>query len=165
MGEGQWSQLFKSFKKTLLTHPNLKNIISVHLLTDRILGLIIKNGLWINGIKTREWKEFASKSGREIEFEYWGNSEIFDRLSRSENEGKLYYWFNKDEFSDDWFDQRLEESIINIGNRYTPIINFDLPIAQVFEGLSRDNLFKQRFISFMDKLLKTYKKQLPNLKK
>lgn len=108
--------------------------------------------------KTREWKEFASKSGREIEFEYWGNSEIFDRLSRSENEGKLYYWFNKDEFSDDWFDQRLEESIINIGNRYTPIINFDLPIAQVFEGLSRDNLFKQRFISFMDKLLKTYKK-------
>jgi hypothetical protein len=51
--------------------------------------------------------------GREIESEYWGHSELFERLGKKENEGKLYYWFWQEEFSEDWFTNRLQESIRN----------------------------------------------------
>ncbi|MBK8685645.1 MAG: ATP-binding protein [Bacteroidetes bacterium] len=88
----------------------------------------------------------------------------FDRLNKPENEGKLYYWFGQEEFSDNWFKQKLEESILNLGKRYTPEINFDLPIAKVFEGLSRDKYFKKQFLSHLDDLLKKYNQAVSHVK-
>ncbi|MBK7267700.1 MAG: hypothetical protein IPI12_15520 [Ignavibacteriales bacterium] len=76
------------------------------------------------------WKEFAKSKGRDLEFEYWGESELFDRLSKKENEGRFYFWFNKEEFTDKWFKDQLDVSVRNLDRRYTPELNFDLPIAK-----------------------------------
>lgn len=174
MGDSQWTQLDESFKTAFAKHPNLiKYYICVPL--DRPDPRITitsgkRRGQQVNHFmdkwnkKVAEWEAFAKSNNRTIEFEFWGNSEIYDRLTKPENEGKLRYWFEQEEFSDNWFKQKLEESILNLGKRYTPEINFDLPIAKVFEGLSRDEYFKEQFISHLGDLLKNYNKAVSHVK-
>ncbi len=165
MGDSQWAQLEKSFKTAFSKHPNLKKYFICTPLDRQ--DPRIDNQKWFMdrwNEKVAEWSKFAEDNGRTIEFEYWGNSELFERLSKSENEGKLRYWFGQEEFSDNWFKQKLEESILNLGKRYTPEINFDLPIAKVFEGLSRDEFFKNQFISHLDDLLRSYTKAVSHVK-
>lgn len=174
MGDAQWAQLDKSFKTAFEKHPNLvKYFICIPL--DREDPRITiqrgkRAGKKVNHFmdrwkaKVNEWKAFAKSNGREIEFEYWGNSELFERLGKRENEGKLYYWFEQEEFSDSWFTHRLQESIRNLDKRYTPELNFDLPIAKVFEGISRDKYFNSQFNSYLDDLLKTFSKAVSHVK-
>lgn len=161
MGHSQWQQLDKSFKRTLQTHPNLvKYYICIPL--DRQDPRIEDQDWFMDRWKAKvdEWREYAKNEGREIKFEYWGNSELFDLLSKPENQGKQYYWFNRDEFSDRWFSEKLEEAIQNLDERYTPELNFELPIARVFNGLRRDDLFQKQFEEHLDNLLQKNEKAL-----
>jgi len=174
MGNAQWIQLEKSFKTAFEKHPNLvKYFICIPLDREDPRITIAKGkqkGKRVNhfmdkwNAKVKEWKEFAKLNGREIEFEYWGNSEIFERLGKRENEGKLYYWFEQEEFSDKWFSDRLQENIKNLDKRYTPAINFDLPVAKVFEGISRDKYFKDQFNLYYGELLKKFNKAVSHLR-
>lgn len=45
--------------------------------------------------------------------------------------------------SQEWFKQKIDESIAALGERYTPKLNFRLPIAKIFNGLSRNEAFKR----------------------
>lgn len=170
MDDSQWTQIEKSFKTAFAKHPSLKKYFICTPLDRQDPRIVTKKGTVVKYFmdvwkeKVADWEAFASASGRAIEFEYWGNSELFDRLNKPENEGKLYYWFGQEEFSDNWFKQKLEESIVNLGKRYTPEINFDLPIAKVFEGLSRDEYFKKQFLSHLDDLLKNYHQAVSHVK-
>lgn len=174
VGDVQWTQLDDSFKRAIDKHPKLlKYYICTPLDREDPRVVISKGkreGQRVNhfmdkwNTKVTEWKSYAKSQGREIEIEYWGNSELFDRLNKPENEGKLYYWFGQEEFSDNWFKQKLEESIINLGKRYTPEINFDLPIAKFFEGLSRDEYFKKQFLSHLDDILKNYNQAVSHVR-
>lgn len=165
MGKSQWIDLDESFKTAFSKHPNLKKYYICTPL-DRQDPRIDKQMWFMDkwNAKISEWQEFSIANERTIEFEYWGNSELFERLSKPENEGKLRYWFGQEEFSDSWFKQKLEESILNLGERYTPEINFDLPIAKTFEGISRDDFFKQQFIFYLDDLLRKYNEAVSNVK-
>jgi hypothetical protein len=102
--------------------------------------------------KVVEWETKARKSGREIEFIYWGSSELFSRLSRPEHIGRRSFWFNEIELDEDWFTQRLAEATNNLNKRYSPEVNFELPIATVFHGLGRDKTFTERWRSQFDEL-------------
>ncbi|MGM0587119.1 MAG: ATP-binding protein [Bacteroidota bacterium] len=161
MGNSQWQQLDKSFKRAIETHLNLvKYFICIPL--DR-QDPRLENQKWFMDKwkeKVDEWQEYAKNEGRDIEFEYWGSSELSDLLSKSENEGKQYYWFHREEFSDRWFSEKLEEAIQNLDERYTPELNFDLPVARVFNGLRRDKLFQKQFEEHLDKLLQKNEKAL-----
>ena len=166
MEDSQWKQLDESFKTAFAKHPNLvKYYICVPLDRQDPRITIQKGkraGQKVNhfmdkwNTKTAEWQAFAQSQNRTIEFEFWGNSEIFERLTKKGNEGKLHYWFGKEEFSDEWFSQKLHENISNLDKRYTPELNFDLPIARIFDGLSRDVYFNKQFTYFFDELLKKY---------
>lgn len=174
VGDAQWSQLENSFKTAFAKHPNLIKYYICTPLDREDPRIIISKGKRKNqrvnhfmdkwNAKVEELKSYAKTQGREIEFEYWGNSEIFERLGRKPNEGKLYYWFGKEEFSDEWFSIRLRESIRNLDKRYTPELNFNLPIAKVFEGIARDNNFKIQFLLYLDDLLKNSNKAVSHVK-
>ncbi|MDO4692976.1 MAG: ATP-binding protein, partial [Porphyromonadaceae bacterium] len=130
MGNSQWNQLQESFETALLKHPRLTRYyicIPLDRADARSSGRKSLLDRWNE--KVTAWAEIAHRQWREIEFEYWGDSEIFDRLSKSEHAGRRYYWFGQDEFSDSWFSQKLEESISNLGVRYTPELNFTMPIS------------------------------------
>jgi hypothetical protein len=61
---------------------------------------------------------------------------------------------NTDQLSEDWFKQKMDESILALGPRYTPTLHFELPIAKIFNGLSRNIQFKQELDSFFDEVYK-----------
>jgi hypothetical protein len=158
MGDGQWSQLDESFEKAFSKHPRLVRYY-ICLPLDR-QDPRIDNQKWFMdkwNARVERWTAFAKAKGRLVSFEYWGSSDLFDRLSRAENEGRQFYWFGSEEFSDRWIGQELEESIRGLGKRYTPKLNVELPIVKVFDGLARNDAFAARFLSYLDDLLKKYK--------
>ena len=153
MGDSQWNQLKESFETALSKHPRLtRYYICIPL--DRADARISSRKSLLDrwDEKVTAWTKIANRQGRKIEFEYWGDSEIFDRLSKSEHAGRRYYWFGQEEFSDSWFSQKLEESISNLGVRYTPELNFQLPISWSLQGLSRDKCFQFQFNTCFRKL-------------
>lgn len=157
MGDSQWNQLKDSFETALDKHPKLiKYYVCIPL--DRADARIIGRKYFLDrwNEKVNEWTKIAKDKGREIEFEYWGDSEIFDRLSRTEHTGRRYYWFGNEEFSNAWFKQKLEESISNLGVRYTPELNFQLQISRSFDGLSKDKFFQDQFVARFEEFMRNF---------
>lgn len=158
MGPAQWKQIEHSFKTALEKRHDLTKYYICIPLDRQSPG--IPNEKWFMdkwNEKVVEWGNYAKSKGRRIEFEYWGSSELLDRLSLEKHAGRRYFWFNQLEFSDEWFAERLNGSIADLGNRYTPELNFELDIAKTFDGIARDDNFKKQFISFYDDLLKKSK--------
>ena len=163
LGKAQWSQIEESFKTALEKHPKLaKYIVCVPL--DRPdpritvtkgnrAGKSNKSLMDRWNEKVALWKDLAEKQGRIVDIEFWGDSEIFDRLSKEENRGRKYFWFNEESFSKEWFADRLEQSIANLGKRYTPELNVDLPIAEIFDGLSGGSFFYKHFYECINQVL------------
>lgn len=145
MENSQWSQLKKSFETALKTHPKLiKYYICVPLdRQDPRDGKKWFMDKWRE--KTQKWTESAKSQGREITFEYWGSSELIHRLSEEKHVGRRRFWFATEEFSVNWFQSHIENSIKNLGPRYTPELNFELDIAKHFDVLSRNERFRDFF--------------------
>jgi len=159
MGNSQWSQLKESFETALRTHPKLtKYYICIPL--DRQDPRRNDQSWFMDkwNEKTQEWIKYANGLGRSITFAYWGSSELIHRLSKEEHAGRRLFWFSKEEFSDKWFQSYIENSIHNLGHRYTPKLNFELDIAKHFDALSRNDRFRDYFKNRLHDLLKNLKK-------
>ncbi len=162
------NQLDKSIKSALKTHPNLTKYY-VCIPFDLPDPRTEKKGKKQKSAKDKwddwvsKWSDYAEKQGRALEVELWGSSELLERLTKPEHEGRRYYWFNDEEFSDKWFEERLEENIENLGKRYTPELNYELPISEAFDGLARNSDFKERFKKKYYEFLKQYNKSTKNL--
>lgn len=143
MGPVQWKELSKSYKTVLEKHPNLiKYIICIPMdrSDPRIPDQKWFMDRWNDNIKV--WKKMACEDyGRDIEFEYWGSSELLDRLMQNNNAGIRQYWFDSFSISDEWLSEMLNRSIASLGERYSPKLNFQLDIAKVFEGIARETSF------------------------
>jgi len=139
---GQWAQIEDSYKRALKNHPRLVRY-TVCLPIDRSDGG--KSGgasmltTWQK--KVAAWQRLATDQGRTVEIEYWGRSELIERLSRSAHKGRLWFWFGSEELGPDWFEQRLDEAIKDAGRRYTPELHVELEVAEPFDGLARSGRF------------------------
>ncbi|HYH05692.1 MAG TPA: AVAST type 2 anti-phage system protein Avs2, partial [Thermoanaerobaculia bacterium] len=153
----QWKQLNESVASALAKHPRLTRYI-ICLPFDRADPRIEKKGKkqksamseWNAHVKT--WTQWAKDRGMVVTFEYWGDHEISSRLSLEEHHGRHYFWFHEDRFGPQWFQQRFEEARANVGERYTPELNVDLPIARLFAGLGRTDAFRHRFLVLRGKI-------------
>lgn len=143
IGSSQWKQIEESFMTAIEKHSNLvKYFVCIPL--DRPDARVKKQksllDKWNDSVE--KWRFYAQeKYGRSVEIEYWGSFELTDRLVKEENIGRIKYFFYTKEFSDEWFERKLEESIKNLGNRYTPEFNVDLEINDDFDGLARNSSY------------------------
>ncbi len=62
--------------------------------------------------------------------------------------------------TNNWFTKQCNSSILDLGNRYTPEINFELEISSIFEGLGKTDVFKKKMTKKFDELLIKGKKVL-----
>ncbi|WP_308635282.1 NACHT domain-containing protein [Paenibacillus silvisoli] len=139
MGDSQWKQIEDSFKTAFKKHPKLRKYY-ICLPLDR-QDPRVHNQKWFMdkwNSHVEGWKKYALENKREIDFEYWGSSELLAKLSQEKNAGRYRFWFNSDLLSEKWFKEKLQLSIDSLGNRYTPKLNFDLEIAKTFDGITRD---------------------------
>lgn len=156
----QWNQIEKSIKTAIDNHPSLSKY-HVCLPIDRpdakVKGQKSMLEKWEK--KVKEWKLYSNTIfGKEIEIIYWGSFELIERLSKKEHQGLRYFWFNQEEFQDDWFNYKNEESINALGARYSKELNFELPIAKIFDGLSRDKGLEKQHHTKYSNLLNNYRK-------
>ena len=133
----QWQQLDSSVKTALDKHPKLVRYY-VCVPRDRSDARVSKQtsemDKW-NG-HVIKWEMWAQDRGMTVEFIWWGSSELVYRLSREEHTGRSFFWFGQHEFSQNWFDLHLAESVEAAGPRYTPELHVDLPVAQELERFS-----------------------------
>jgi hypothetical protein len=156
---GQWGQIDESIKTALDRHPNLR-IYYVALPNDPSDARIENQDSMLDKWNERveRWKGWAQDKGMDVEFLPWWSSDMIERLQRQENAGLNYYWFNKEEFTDEWVSKVNEQAIKALGKRYTPEVHVELEISKVFNGISRDEYFEKQVISLLDTLLIQYKK-------
>ncbi|RXE57729.1 AVAST type 2 anti-phage system protein Avs2 [Acetivibrio mesophilus] len=155
----QWKELDKSITTVLKKHPKLKKYY-ICMPLDRADPRIEKQKWFMDkwNEKVALWTIQAQDNGMEVSFEYWGTSEIFDRLSKEEHRGRYLFWFNKEQFSLEWFKGRLQETIANVGPRYTPELNVKLPISKIFGALGCTDEFINEVKYYCGNCLKQFHK-------
>ena len=130
----QWSQLDSSVKTALEKHPNLVRYficVPMDRPDARIPGQKSALQRWNEHVE--KWEGWAADRGMNVEFVWWGSSELLDKLASPEHIGRVYFWFNKRGFDQQWFQDRLKEAVDSAGPRYTPQVHVDLPIARSLE--------------------------------
>ncbi|NGY37651.1 ATP-binding protein [Flavobacterium petrolei] len=152
----QWTEIDKSVITAIDNHLNLKKYciaIPIDMPDGKVKGKKSMLDKWKS--KTQEWIDYAKTKGIYLTFDFWGSSELITRLSKKENEGIKYFWFNQEEFLDTWFNYKNQESTTALGARYTKDLNVELPIAKLFDGIARDENFKkqsdERYAEFIEK--------------
>jgi len=155
----QWRQLDESVQKALEKHPRLTSY-TICLPIDRQDPRLEDQKWFMDKWKEHvvKWQSWAEEKGRSVEFNYWGEHEVWERLSREEHRGRYFFWFNKELFSQQWFKNRIEEAVANVGPRYTPELNVELPIARLFDGLGQTPDFYTRIMNLYGPIKTTYSK-------
>lgn len=158
LDSSQWIQINKSVITTINNHPTLtKYFIAIPI--DRpdakVEGKTSMLDKWNAKVKT--WEAYAAKKGMTISFRFWGSFELVQLLAKRDHEGLKYFWFNQEEFTDEWFDTKNDESINALGPRYSKELNLKLDIAKVFNGLSQDDSFKVQTHSKFKEVVKKYR--------
>jgi len=145
----QWSQTDHSVRTALEKHSDLERyfVCAPHDLSDaRIEGRKSELDQWNDHV--RKWRGWGQARGMDVEFVWWGSSELIERLSAEENAGRLKFWFGDHyTFSHDWFASRLEEAIATADERYTPKVHVDLDVAQSLEMFGRTETAVNRILS------------------
>lgn len=164
MGISQWKQIKISFEKVLDTHPLLVDYyicLPLDFSDPRVPGKKSLKDKWNEHII--KWSLYAETRNRKINFHFWGSFELTEKLTKAENNGRRYYWFNELEFSNDWFIQHLNESIAILGSRYTPKLNVQLDISKSFLGIYRSSVYKKEFIRLYNDFLVEGQKSFQSL--
>lgn len=87
----------------------------------------------------KKWREKAKSAKRSISFTLWGKSQFATRLARGESyySGRLLYWFDHEALTQEWLVRQFKRPRADLGTRYTPETNVELPIRRDFMALSR----------------------------
>lgn len=154
LGSTQWNEMNDSVETALDKHPKLeKYIIAIPIdpsdgRLDKQTSLLQK---WENNVK--KWEGWAKAKGMSVVFEPWWSSDLIAGLRKPENKGLTYFFFNKDEFTDEWFSEQTDSSIDDLDKRYTSELNFNLEISEIFCGVARDEKFKEIITKYFDDFL------------
>lgn len=141
LSASQIGQLDKSIEQALEKHPRLNRFVVAlpfDLRDARVGKKQTELGRW--EAWTARWKAEAAKSGRSLDFELWGATQLTERLSRDlpRYRGRAVFWFDEAVLGPSWFRQRFETSRAALGARYTPDTNIDLPIRRTIQQFCRD---------------------------
>lgn len=109
-----------------------------------------------------EIEQAAQEVGMQVEWRV--PSFIEYQLSQPKNNWIFNIFFGQNGLSPDFLNHQVEKEIANLGPRFDRELNFELPIAQLFDNISHNEMFYHRFIQVLDKWLteKSYKKLKDN---
>lgn len=144
----RWGQIDDSVRTAIERHPRLVKytLCLPKNLTDRRLEEATSERPTLQH-RVERWKGWAEEEGRQINFEFWGETELGERLTRDTPDyaGRTRFWFDNRSFTHDWFSRRFAEVRKNLGPRYTPELNVELPISKVFDAIGRTGILAQEF--------------------
>jgi len=159
MGDAQWQQIDKSVQTAIEKHSRLVMYFvcfPLDFADPRIEHREFAADRWERHVA--RWEVWAQARGMRVRFVHWGEHELATRLMRDENRGRILYWFGKQLFSREWFEDRLEEAVANADQRYLPELNVDLSMQDIFDGLGRTSEFFDRLKVMQGKVRRAHEK-------
>ena len=139
----KWRQVDKSVRKAIQTHPELtRYIIAIPCdLTNKVGKRSGKAGRQVWDERVAKWKSGVVKK-KNLEFEFWGESELRDRAINHLSSGAIAYWFDATVLDAGWFKKRSKRAIKELGTRFMPDSNIDTDITRHFAVfLKKDEAF------------------------
>lgn len=155
LGVSQFNQIDKSVTTAFKLHKNIKKFyIALPLDLPDDGKVKTRSARKRYEEKVAKWQKIKGAEG--TEFILWGKHEILTLLSKKENEGMVRFWFSKEEFTRQDFDNQNRKAIDALGSRYTPELNVELDISMAFDGLSRNARFEGRLKEHLAKFRKAW---------
>lgn len=134
----QWDQIDDSVKTALEKHPNVYKYticLPIDRPDARIEGQKSCLEKWNDHVA--KWERWVNDKNMTVEFVFWGESQIFQRLSQEKHRGRYLFWFDKDLLSYQKMLNQIDETIANVGPRYTPELNIHLELSKAFDFIAR----------------------------
>ncbi len=104
--------------------------------------------------RQKSWRERIPGASR-VRIDLWSEGALLEKLSGHPNQrGITWFFWSEDIFTPDWCKKRLDVTLQAAGDRYTPELHVDLPVAFSLEGLSNSDLYRSRYRRYRARLLK-----------
>lgn len=163
LDETQWRQINKSVSTALAKHPNLKRLY-IAIPIDPSDARVGNQKSMLNKWNTHvaQWVNEANLLSRVVEFVPWWSSDLISKI-QSADSGFLHFWFNKEEFTTEWFSHQNKLAIADLGPRYTPELNLELPISHLFDGLSHNENYVSEIARSFLCIMQSVKKLIERL--
>lgn len=150
LGDSQWKQIDESVTNAMTKYKNITKYyiaIPIDPPDAKIVGKTSMRDKWNNKVKS--WKQKYPN----VEFTAWWASDIIDKLSSPKNSGFCKFWFNKEIYTQEWFESKIHNAIEDLGVRYTPELNIDLDINKYFDGIFGDEKLIAQYKEHVDKFI------------
>ena len=139
LDDSQWNQLDRSVKAVLKAHPKLVRYfvcVPRNRSDSRRQGVKTEMQRWED--RVAKWEGWARCQEMEVEFVWWGSSELVDRLSLAGQAGRLWFWFGgTGHLTGEWFEKEHQRAVDVAGPRYTPEVHVDVPLVEDFRLFGR----------------------------
>ena len=138
LDSSQWSQIDESVESAINKHPNIRRYY-VCVPRDRTdsrrknkMGEPVVTALDTWNLYRKKWEKMALAKGHEIEFIYWGKSELVDILQKDDPiyTGKVLYWFDEAVIKSEKLKNIAMNAKLCLGERFTPENHVELPIIE-----------------------------------
>src|ERR1044072_5313211 len=104
--------------------------------------------------RQKSWRE-RIPGARQVRIELWAEGDLLEKLSGHPNQrGITWFFWSEDIFTPDWCKKRLNVTLQAAGDRYTPELHVDVPVAFSLEGLSHSDLYWSRYLRYRAQVLK-----------
>ena len=136
--------LGKSLDTALLKHPKMRKFIACFPFD---LADARKDGTTTSLEKWDTWRDDrikqAGKAGRTIEIERWDAHALRQRLTGSNPRaaGRIAFWFDRQLFTGDWFEEKFARAKAGLGERYDPEGHIELTIGHAIRAVTGDPSF------------------------
>jgi hypothetical protein len=98
-----------------------------------------------------------------VRIELTQEGDLLDRLNGHRNQrGITWFFWNQEVFSPEWCARRLEVTVKAAGDRYTPELHLDLPVAFALEGLGATPVFWDRYRALVARVEKLASRVAPS---
>lgn len=95
--------------------------------------------------RKKRWRERIPGADR-VRVELWEGGNLLQRLVKNPaHRGISWFFWDEEVFSPEWCAKRQTIAISAAGERYSPELHVDLPVAFAFEGLARTEYFWERY--------------------
>ena len=95
--------------------------------------------------RKKSWRRRIPHADR-VRIELWSAGDLLQRLvGHPCQRGIEWFFWNKEVFSLDWCAKRVATTVQAAGERYSPELHVDLPVAFALEGLARSDVYWQKY--------------------
>lgn len=136
--------IIDSVKKAINHHPDLTKLLFY-------LNLELSEGKGKNKTKPQyqiDIEQYARQNGITIEWRVPSHIEF--QLSQPQNKWIKNIFFGGNGLDPDFFNDNINKSVANLGARFNKKLNFELPIAQLFDTISHNEVFYEKLIKIID---------------